>query len=60
MTEANQPYDPAGTDEEHPASCSRCDADAIRTDTPRPSGYGFKVLCTNGHLTNGIPRWVVS
>ena len=49
------PYDPNGTDEEHPAKCWICLAPAKRTSEYRPSGYGFKVLCSNGHTTNGMP-----
>ncbi len=53
-------YDPAGTDQTDPAACTLCDADAKRTDELRPSGHGFKVLCVNGHTTNGMPRGLAS
>ena len=49
-------YDPAGSDEDFPAQCYICGADAVRTTELRPSGYGFKVICSNDHLTLGMPR----
>lgn len=45
-------YDPL----RDPAACVICKADAEPTTTPRPSGYGFQVVCPNGHVTNGMPR----
>lgn len=36
--------------------CSICDADTDETNVLVPSGLRFKVLCSNGHVTNGIPK----
>lgn len=36
--------------------CAYCmDPDTVETDELVPSGLNFKVLCSQGHVTNGIP-----
>ena len=36
--------------------CSICDADTKDTTDLVPSRTKFKVVCSNGHVTNGIPK----
>ena len=38
-------------DARHPGA----DTATVDTDVRLPSGTGWKVLCANGHVTNGVP-----
>lgn len=47
-----RPFDPAT----EPRACSDCKSeDVAETDEMRPSGVAPKILCVNGHVTNGMP-----
>jgi len=48
-------YDSAGSDADYPAACQKCNGPAVRTDDLRPSGHGFMVRCSLGHVTVGKP-----